>query len=658
MKKHFVIRHFLFLLLIAALLLSLAACEKVELPQDAEDPSDALINLVKDFWNSEIYENAIFDAFYNSKTASDDLKKFNRVNAANAKYLILSKSSYSADVVSIDGIDAKVTLYIHGINFGEYAETYLSEFDKLQASVMIIDGVMYGLSDEEVTMELRFIPLNAVDDERVTFRDFEQTFELRYKDGGWIVRKPAYKNGKVFLELFAEHITEVLNGSYRFRPGLEELQKAERAKNMWWGYGSFGEFLKNQFVGVISLTAGVVMIIYFICKSIIFISRRKKVEADNRFEKNYEKLLLSLTADARKTDVDGLTVEIRDCADREPGKLDPRTAAAAKLTTEDFRKNRKAVDKRLLKNKVHLLGPENPDKYSPLEYLRTQFGWVTEDRAEGVAAEKLEFTSTHGKVDLWKYEAASKRARPCIVFFHGGGFFGGIIPTVANQCKLLAKLLGGTVFAVDYPLAPEHKFPIGFDCCYEAVEWVHRNAVKLKIDPGRIGVAGDSAGGNLALVCALRARDEKKALIRYMGLIYPTVTRAAETDSEYYYFDESAYDNPDNDPYISEQINAIGKSGGMLEEWYLEKGTDAMRSYISPITASMKGLPTALVMTAEYDYLRMECEELSRRLKGAGVQQRHIRYGGIVHGTFDRLDYAPQVEDMLREMAADLRRLK
>lgn len=83
-----------------------------------------------------------------------------------------------------------------------------------------------------------------------------------------------------------------------------------------------------------------------------------------------------------------------------------------------------------------------------------------------------------------------------------------------------------------------------------------------------------------------------------------------------------------------------------------------MQPYVSPITASMNGLPAALVVTAEYDFLRPECEELSRRLKSAGVKQRHIRYGGITHGTFDRFGYAPQAEDMLKEMARDIRRLK
>lgn len=425
------------------------------------------------------------------------------------------------------------------------------------------------------------------------------------------------------------------------------------------GYETFGDFLQQQWQALLFLLVGTVMIVYCIVKVIQLVSKRQGEKVDKKDEKDYERLLLSLSRDAREIDVNGLTIEIRDCIDRESGQLDPRTAFAANLTREEFRKNRTTIHKGLRDNEIHLFGPSNPDSYSTLEYLRTQFGWVTEDLSCGVNSERITIEGSHQEIDLYKYEAPSlSKERPCIVFFHGGGFFGGVIPTVENQCKLLAELLGGVVIAVDYPLAPESKFPIGLDCCYESVEWVHENAESLGVDPRRIGVAGDSAGGNLALVCALRARDEKKDFIRYMGLIYPTVSQAVEEGDDFYYFDEKAYENSENDPYIAEQIVAIKKSNHLLKEWYLEEGTDPMQPYISPITASMRGMPKALVMTAEYDYLRMECEELSRKLKEAGVEQRHMRYGGIVHGTFDRLGYAPQVEDMLREMAKDMRRLK
>lgn len=206
-------------LLCAALILPFASCYESELPPDAEDPAEALTRYVRAFWDSEMYENAIFDAFYNSKTASEELKSFNRLNAMNAKYKILTMSGFDAQTLSIAGTTATVSLSIHGINFGEYAEAYLAAFDMLQASVIIVEGRMIGLTNEEVTIALRFMPIDAASNEKVTFRDFEQTFEMKYRRGEWVISKPAYKDGKVFLELFAEHITEILDGKYKFRQG-------------------------------------------------------------------------------------------------------------------------------------------------------------------------------------------------------------------------------------------------------------------------------------------------------------------------------------------------------------------------------------------------------------------------------------------------------
>lgn len=414
-------------------------------------------------------------------------------------------------------------------------------------------------------------------------------------------------------------------------------------------------------MGIIFIAAGLVMIGYAIYKVIYYFVRIKNGPAatGEAMKKEYDKLLSSLSTGAKRIETDGYTIEIRDCYDREEGKLDPRTEETGKMTREYFKKNLKSLHPDLIPNEIHLFGPLHKERYSELEYLRTQFGWVSKDRSSAVKTNQIAMRSSGVDFSVYKYEVPSKdKNRPCMVFFHGGGFFGGIIPTTENQCKLLAELSGGVVISVDYPLAPEYKFPAGFNACYETVEWVRDNAGTLGISPGRIAVCGDSAGGNLALCCALRARDEGKDMIAYMGLIYPTVTRALDSKDEYYYFDISAYANPDEDSYIDEQIHAIGKDAAGLNIIYVPEDEDPMQPYISPITASMNDLPKTLVMTAEYDFLRLECEALTGKMARAGVNVRHIRYGGIVHGTFDRLGYAPQVEDMLREMAKDMRRLK
>jgi acetyl esterase/lipase len=213
------------------------------------------------------------------------------------------------------------------------------------------------------------------------------------------------------------------------------------------------------------------------------------------------------------------------------------------------------------------------------------------------------------------------------------------------------------VLSVDYPLAPESPFPVGFDCCYAVLEYALGGAEALGVDGAKTGVAGDSAGGNLAAVCALRNRDEGRRPLAFQALIYPTLSRAEKPGDPYWYWRADKYDNPENDPLIAFQSGYIGKQGRELNGWYVPPGTDIYSPYISPIAAPAAGLPQTLIFTAEYDFLRIECEEYTDILRKAGVPCRHIRYGGITHGTFDRLGYAPQVEDMINEIAKLLRSL-
>lgn len=369
-------------------------------------------------------------------------------------------------------------------------------------------------------------------------------------------------------------------------------------------------------------------------------------------KQEYAALLESLESGKQYLDVKGLKVEVRSCADREAGRPDPRSSASSGLTKESFQK-KELLDPELLGNVVHLIGPENPEELTLLARLRKEFGWRSSDLSTGIRTTTVERPGYR----IWQYEVpTARKERPCVVLIHGGGFFGGDIATVENQCKLLAQYMEGVVLSVDYPLCPENKFPKGFDACYDTVCWAYENAEELGISRKKIGVAGDSAGGNLSLACALRDRDEGKGMISYQGLIYPTVSREESVDSATYWKPED-YDDPYNDPLIAAQIRVIGSLGAECNAWYLEEGQDLRHPYLSPIFANLEGLPKTLLITAEYDFLRAECEEISRMLAAAGVELRHIRYGGIFHGTFDRLGYAPQVEDMLLQISKDMKAL-
>lgn len=371
------------------------------------------------------------------------------------------------------------------------------------------------------------------------------------------------------------------------------------------------------------------------------------------------KALVDSLATREVIDVNGVPVEVRNCSDRIPGRMDPRTAKTAWATRESFRADKGSFDPALWGNEEKLFGPEHPECYAdPLAMMRFQFGWHSADKSEGVSTKPVHLENRQGPFTVWQYEPITRsKNRSCLIFIHGGGFAAGNTETVENQCKLIAQLSGGVVLSVDYPLAPEKQYPAGLDACYDTVKWAWENAAALGVSRDKIGVSGDSAGGNLSLACALRDREERAGRIRYQALIYPLLARSFGPADPHYYWSEEQFDNPENDPEIARQIRLIGKDGKQNSDWYLPEGMDRFHPEVSPITGGCQGLPKTLIMTAEYDYLRAECDVYLGMLKRAGVDARGIRYGGIFHGTFDRLGYAPQVEDMIREIAKDLKGL-
>ena len=237
--------------------------------------------------------------------------------------------------------------------------------------------------------------------------------------------------------------------------------------------------------------------------------------------------------------------------------------------------------------------------------------------------------------------ATSGGRAPGVVFFHGGGWVICDLDSHDGQCRALANGTDAVVVSVDYRLAPETKFPGPVDDCLAATRWVAANAAELGVDPTRLAVAGDSAGGNLTAAVALRARDDGGPPLVYQAMIYPVVDSSA-----------SRHDYP------SKTENATGyflTTDSM--EWYrtqyLRTDADGDDPYCSPLFAeSLAGLPPAFVITAEYDPLRDEGEEYARRLVAAGVPTEVYRAPGMFHGFFGMdamLDGAKQAQALLFE---------
>lgn len=226
-----------------------------------------------------------------------------------------------------------------------------------------------------------------------------------------------------------------------------------------------------------------------------------------------------------------------------------------------------------------------------------------------------------GPIGLRVYTPVGDGPFPLMVFFHGSGFVVCSLDTHDAMCRNLCAGTGCVVVSVDYRLAPEHKFPAAPDDCLAATRWAAENASSLNADAARIFVAGDSAGGNLAAVTALRIRDEGGPALLGQLLIYPV------TD----YYDS-------NMPSMTENAEGFGLGrDGMIWFWnhYLADPADGNHPHASPFRAAdLSRLPPALVVTAQYDPLRDEGEAYAARLRQAGVPTEMKRWDGVNHGFF------------------------
>ncbi len=205
-----------------------------------------------------------------------------------------------------------------------------------------------------------------------------------------------------------------------------------------------------------------------------------------------------------------------------------------------------------------------------------------------------------------------------LVYFHGGGWVIGDLETHDVLCRQLTAESGASVVSVDYHLAPEHKFPAAADDAWAATRWVVANAARLGVDAARLAVGGDSAGGNLAAVVTLLAREQQAPAIGLQVLLYPVTDLAAEARS-YRDFAEG---------YL---LTRDGMRWFIAH--YLGARDEAADWRASPIRArSLAGLPPALIVTAGFDPLRDEGEAYAGRLRDAGVRVDYVCYGGMIHG--------------------------
>jgi acetyl esterase len=293
--------------------------------------------------------------------------------------------------------------------------------------------------------------------------------------------------------------------------------------------------------------------------------------------------------------------------------------------------------------KVSAIG-QTPLAELSLEQIRQAYRDVRHlaGEPEGVARVKdLVIPGPGGNIPLRIYKGGKEDSLGVLMYFHGGGFIKGDLDTHDAVCRALANRAECLVAAVDYRLCPEHPHPAALEDCYAATLWMSENAQAVGGDGQRLAVAGDSAGGYMAAQVAIRAKEAKDLGLMFQVLVYPNLDLSMS---------QSSYDR------FGAGFLMTAESLKWYIERYLPAGTDPKDPTVSPLfQENLAGLPSALIVGAEYDPLVDEGRSFAEHLKKSGVPVKYQCYPGAIHAFFQFGGIMDQGREAIDLVGAELK---
>lgn len=375
--------------------------------------------------------------------------------------------------------------------------------------------------------------------------------------------------------------------------------------------------------------------------------RQPQVQADLRY---YEQVKLMQKRYTKRTFPNGEFIIKKLPTSDVGGQLDERLLGSIKIHRDPT-------------PVIHFLNDIIEKQYNPFLFLYRRIVGTTLNRdiSDGrVTIREFDFPIEerlmHARVFYPDESQESTEKTPVILYLHGGGFIGTTFETITNTCRGIAYKTGAVVVAFPYSLAPEKPFPHALIDGLAMLGWIRDNADLLGVDQEKIAIMGDSSGANIAAAMTIFDIESDNHWIKQQILLYPIVNMAMKETAEYKWsLDE--YDIHDNDEIITFIVKSLGIGVHYINKLYA-KDVDLKDPLVSPLFASDKTIqqmPPTIIVTAEYDFLRIESEAYAKRLVTNGVQTSFFRYRGLDHGFIDKIGIFPQSEDALNEIGIRFR---